>query len=164
MIGAGTSSLGKKICLAVKQFNIDTVVLGKQGLGSIKSGLGSSSSYVVENCECSVMIVKAPVDNVVSDQERLTNSIQCEKLIDISYAGDKDTKDSKEPTIQYDGQAFVEFVLEDIDSVMEQFKAEQEELMESLMKEEKGCEEKLKQSRGGKPRLDEPVNGGSALV
>jgi len=130
MIGAGATSLGKKICLAARQFNIDTVVMGKQGLGHIKSGLGSTASYVVENLDGTVMIVKAPIDNVISDQERLTASIHSEKMIDIAYVVDK--RLGKEPKIMYDGPSFVEFYLKDIDSVLQELKQEREELKELL--------------------------------
>jgi len=140
LAGGSTSSLGKKICLAAKQFNIDVVVTGKQGTGPLKTGLGSASSYIVENCGTSVLVVKPPLENVISDQERLTHAIQNEKLIDIAYVY-KEGHD-KEAKIQYEGPVFTEFMLKDIDSVLREFKQEQEDLKKDLQKIDISTEKK----------------------
>jgi len=152
MLGGGVSSLGKKICLATKQFNIHTVAMGKQGLGALKTGLGSVVSYVAENCDnASVFIMKLNADpnSLEVEQDKLTNAINNEKLLDLAVVYDKSVSgETAEPKIVYDGPTFLEFVFRDIDEVMREFKLSQEELRGNL--------EKDREVLGGEKKLEQP--------
>jgi len=57
----GTSShVGEMIVQVVVSKKIDFVILGRRGMGVLKRLLvGSNSKYVVENCPCNVIVVKA---------------------------------------------------------------------------------------------------------
>ncbi|XP_028757907.1 universal stress protein A-like protein isoform X2 [Neltuma alba] len=49
------------ICDAVEKHNIDLLVLGERGLGTIKRALiGSVGSYCLQNAKCPVLVVKKP--------------------------------------------------------------------------------------------------------
>ncbi|KAI9078545.1 hypothetical protein K1719_039483 [Acacia pycnantha] len=49
------------ICDAVKKLNIDLLVLGEQGIGTIKRALiGSVGNYCIQNAKCPVLVVKKP--------------------------------------------------------------------------------------------------------
>jgi predicted Fe-Mo cluster-binding NifX family protein len=53
---------GEMICQAAKEKNIDTIVIGRRGMGALKRLLlGSVSRYVVENATCDVIVVKHEV-------------------------------------------------------------------------------------------------------
>jgi hypothetical protein len=116
MLGAGCSHIGKKICEAAKQFNIGTIVMGH---GS-KKGLGSVCSYVIENCETSVLITKGFSDAHMS-QKKLSQLIQNEKLVDIGCVSGK--FDSLTPTTNPE---IMEFFFYDVDIIANEFKAEKD--------------------------------------
>jgi len=53
------SRAGEVICQEAEMHNVDMIVVGSRGLGSIKSLLfGSTSRYVVENAKCDVLVIK----------------------------------------------------------------------------------------------------------
>lgn len=55
------SNPGALLVKAVENYKIDTVVIGRRGLGGIERlFVGSTSRYVVENAECNVIVVKNP--------------------------------------------------------------------------------------------------------
>jgi len=59
MMKGTNSNPGELICKAIENYDIDTCVIGRRGLGSFERFFsGSTSRYVMENAECDVIIVK----------------------------------------------------------------------------------------------------------
>jgi len=78
ILGQG-DHVGAVICDAVNKENIDTVVIGRRKMSGFKRFLsGSNSKYVMEHCDCNVLVVKGnfleeshtPVEDVVRLEER----------------------------------------------------------------------------------------------
>jgi len=56
---ANSDSPGEMICTAAREKKIDTIVIGRRGMGMLKRLLlGSVSRYVLENAPCDVMVIK----------------------------------------------------------------------------------------------------------
>lgn len=56
---ATSESIGEMVCEAAKQKNVDFLVVGRRGLGTLKRLLlGSVSRYILENATCDVIVVK----------------------------------------------------------------------------------------------------------
>ncbi|XP_024193719.1 universal stress protein A-like protein isoform X1 [Rosa chinensis] len=52
----------KAICEAVEKFNIEFLVLGSHGRGTVQRAfLGSVSNYCVHNAGCTVLVVRKPI-------------------------------------------------------------------------------------------------------
>lgn len=65
LISGKTSHIGESICLFAKNHHIDYIVIGRRSMSGIKRFFtGSTSKYVMENADCSVVVVK------VSDELR----------------------------------------------------------------------------------------------
>jgi len=61
MIKGISSNVGEFICQAIKRCNIQHVVTGRRDMGDIKRiFMGSTSKYIMENAQCTVIIVKNP--------------------------------------------------------------------------------------------------------
>jgi len=59
MMKGTNSNPGELICKAIENYDIDTCVIGRRGLGSFERFFsGSTSRYVMENADCDVIIVK----------------------------------------------------------------------------------------------------------
>jgi len=59
LMKGASSNAGELLCKAVKQYNIHTVVVGRRTLSGVRRFfVGSTSQYVVENAECTVVVAK----------------------------------------------------------------------------------------------------------
>jgi Universal stress protein family len=59
------SDPGEAICSYAHKSNIDTLFLGRRGLGTIKRlFLGSVSRYCIENAICNIVVIKHPEDPI----------------------------------------------------------------------------------------------------
>jgi nucleotide-binding universal stress UspA family protein len=58
---------GDSIVAAAKEKQIDTILIGRRGMGAFKRLLlGSVSRYVVENAPCDVLVIKVPKQTYLS--------------------------------------------------------------------------------------------------
>jgi len=61
LMKGSSSNAGELICKAVKQYNIHTAVVGRRSLSGVRRFfVGSTSQYIVENAECTVIVAKLP--------------------------------------------------------------------------------------------------------
>jgi len=61
MMKGPNSHAGNLLCKAVENYKIHTLVIGRRTMGGVKRlFLGSTSKYVIENADCTVIVVKHP--------------------------------------------------------------------------------------------------------
>jgi len=61
LMKGSSSHSGELLCRAVKQYNIQNVVVGRRNLSGVQRFFaGSTSQYVVENADANVIVVKLP--------------------------------------------------------------------------------------------------------
>jgi len=79
LMKGSSSNAGELICKAIKQYNIHTVVSGRRSLSGVRRFfVGSTSQYIVENAECTVIVVKLP-DNANEEHADKSKVIQLEE-------------------------------------------------------------------------------------
>jgi len=80
MIKGLSSNVGEFICQTTKRCNIQHVVTGRRDMGDIKRiFMGSTSKFIMENAQCTVIIVKNPF----GDEEE---SAYIQKIIQAEHA------------------------------------------------------------------------------
>ena|SRR3990167_1463195 len=59
LLGKGVDSAGKSVCEEAEFYQVDVIVVGRRKLSGLQRAVSSStSSYVLHNAHCSVLVVK----------------------------------------------------------------------------------------------------------
>lgn len=78
---ANSDSAGEMICVAAKEKKIDTIVIGRRGMGFLsRLLLGSVSRYVLENAVCDVIVVKQEHGPEVQHDSSKAQAKQAEEI------------------------------------------------------------------------------------
>jgi len=100
MMKGSENSPGSLLCKAVEQYNINNMVLGRRGLGTIhRFFVGSTSKYCVENAACNVVVIKTPV-GLEEENEQNVRSIPSEKSEHIREEEQKEKKAALDAVIR----------------------------------------------------------------
>jgi len=130
MMKGASYHAGDLICKAVKQYNIQTVVVGRRDMGDFKRFfVGSTSKYIVENAECNVIVIKSSIgpEEEHADKQKIIQAEEAERLRRIEE--DEELKHKEEE----DRQSTLKKVIRD----------EEKERKERIREENPGVVDKL---------------------